>query len=159
MKTVKAYIALGANLGDCQATLQQALTMLAQVPQTQVCSVSDFMWTEPVGGPAGQSAYLNAAAELETSLSAKELFDQLQRIEAHLGRDRSREQRWGPRTCDLDLLMWDDLVMDTEELTLPHPRMHERDFVLVPLSQIAGHAVHPVLKKRICELLEELTTQ
>ena len=99
---------------------------------------------------------MQTAAELETPFSPDDLLGVLQEIESALGRDRTREQRWGPRTCDLDLLLLGDIVMETESLTIPHPRMHERSFVLQPLAQIAPHALHPVLNKSVAELLAEL---
>jgi len=151
-----AYIALGANLGDRSETLRSALEMLDESPGVSVACVSEMIRTEPVGGPGGQGDYLNAAARLETTLVPLELLVLLQGIERWLGRDRSGEQRWGARTCDLDILLIDDEVMETTELTIPHPRMHERRFVLAPLNEIAPDAVHPVLKSTVASLLADL---
>ena len=151
-----AYIALGSNLGDRAETLAAAIAMLDRREGVSVICVSEMIETEPVGGPGGQGDYLNGAAEIETSLAPGELLAVLQDIERKLGRDRRSEQRWGCRTCDLDILLIGDVVMDTPELTIPHRRMHQRRFVLAPLNEIAGEALHPVLDKTISALLADL---
>ncbi len=151
---MKAYIALGSNLGDRGGWLEQALKALREHPAVAVLRISSFLETEPVGGPAGQGLYLNAAAELETTLSADELLHVLLDIEVRLGRVRA--ERFGPRTIDLDLLLYGTLTCESPTLTLPHPRMHERVFVLRPLAEIAPQLVHPELGHTIVELLEEL---
>ena len=135
-----AYIALGSNLGDRRQFLEQALQLLRQAP-VQIVRVSSYHETAPVGGPPGQGAYLNAAAELETDLPPRDLLHLLLDIETRLG--RIRQERFGPRTIDLDLLLYGDTNSDDAELMLPHPRMHERLFVLVPLAEIAPRARHP----------------
>ena len=150
-----AYIALGSNLGDSSATLMEAVKRMDGIDGVCVRRVSQMIQTEPVG-PAGQPEYLNGAAEIETTLQPRELLAALQKIESALGRDRTCEQRFGPRTCDLDILLVGDLVMETEELTIPHLRMHERLFVLRPLAEIAPQTVHSKLGRTISDLLAEL---
>jgi len=152
----RTLIALGSNVGDRRAILERAIIMLSHTPGVRMIAFSWFQETAPVGGPAGQGPYLNAAAELETALAPRDLLAALHEIERSLGRDRSREARWGPRTCDLDILLMEGTVLNTEELTIPHPRMHERLFVLRPLAEIAPSACHPVLHKTVAELLAAL---
>jgi len=147
---------MGSNLGDREGTLRRAAAMLDR-HDVRVRAVSRFIETAPVG-PAGQGPYINAAAELETTLTPHGLLAVMMDIERTLGRDRDRGQRWGPRTCDLDLLLFGSAILDTPDLTLPHPRMHERRFVLEPLANIAPDVVHPVLKKTIRQLANRLGT-
>ncbi|MEL6796754.1 MAG: 2-amino-4-hydroxy-6-hydroxymethyldihydropteridine diphosphokinase, partial [Planctomycetota bacterium] len=131
---------------------------LDALPSIAVVRTSSVIETEPVG-PQDQGPYLNAAAVLETTLRPHELLECMLGVEHWLGRDRSREQRWGPRTIDLDLLSYRDTVLRTPELTLPHPRLHERGFVLRPLAEIAPYAVIPGLNSTPTELLAELGTR
>ncbi len=152
-----AYIALGGNLGDRRAFLDQALEALGRTPGVRVVRVSRYWETAPVGGPAGQGAYLNAAACLEVDLATHELLRVLLAIEQQLG--RVRQERYGPRTIDLDLLLHGDRVIDELGelgLTVPHARMHERAFMLGPLVEIAPTVTHPVLKRTAVELLAAL---
>lgn len=150
-----AYIALGANLGDRAANLRGAVEMLAASPGVRVVAVSPFFETEPEGY-TDQPAFINAAAEVSTTLSPRELLELCLDVENRAGRVRT--QKWGPRTLDLDILMYGDIVMDTEELKIPHPLMHVRRFVLEPLAEIAPDAVHPVTGRTITRLLEEVSS-
>jgi 2-amino-4-hydroxy-6-hydroxymethyldihydropteridine diphosphokinase len=134
-----AFVALGANLGDAQAALRAALDGLARLPGTALIAVSSFYRTAPVDSDGPD--YLNAVARLRTACAPLELLDRLQALENAAG--RSRPYRNAPRTLDLDLLRYDDLRLDDPRLRLPHPRMHERAFVLVPLAEIAPGLVPP----------------
>ncbi len=149
-----AYLGLGSNLGDRLETLRAALRRIRAEPGSRLLSNSAFYETDPVGGPSGQPAYLNAAAVIETDKSPDDLLQFLHAIEHSFGRVRTVKD--GPRTLDLDLLLYDDLILDTPELTVPHPRMHERAFVLAPLNDIASNVSHPKLGKTVLELLQTL---
>jgi 2-amino-4-hydroxy-6-hydroxymethyldihydropteridine diphosphokinase len=130
-----AYIGLGANLGDRRATIERAVDLLRAAPHVQVLAVSPLRETDPVGFE-DQPPFLNGAVAVETSLSARELLDLLLEIERRLGRTRGGP-RFGPRTIDLDLLVYGDVELDEPGLTLPHPRLHERRFALEPLAELA----------------------
>jgi 2-amino-4-hydroxy-6-hydroxymethyldihydropteridine diphosphokinase len=132
------------------------MQQLATIPQTSLLTPSSFRETKPAGGPQ-QAVYLNAAATLETTLSPQQLLAQLQRIENELG--RVRNERWGPRTIDLDLLLYDQLELETPELMLPHPRMSFRRFVLEPAAEVAAEMVYPVNGWTILQLLQHLNRQ
>ena len=136
----RAYVGLGSNLGDRMATLDAAVRALDADRLTHVMAVSHVYETEPVGGPP-QGMYLNAVAVLETDRDPRDLLDLLQATEAGLGRRRG--ERWGPRTLDLDLLLYDGPPIDSPELTVPHPRAKERAFVLVPLVDADPFARFP----------------
>jgi 2-amino-4-hydroxy-6-hydroxymethyldihydropteridine diphosphokinase len=147
-------ISLGSNLGDRLNNLNGALESLRRTPGVTVCEVSRFRETEPVGGPPGQGVFLNAVAMLETDLEPIALLHRLQDIENQFGRERA--VRWGARTLDLDLLLFDDQTSGTPELQLPHPRMRTRRFVLEPLVEVAPAAVDPVTGRTFAEILAEL---
>lgn len=150
----RAYLGLGSNLGDKQAYLEQAVKALGEAKGCRVAKVSSYLVTEPYGGVV-QDDFLNACLALDTLLSPQELLKQLHVIEqaAH----RERLIHWGPRTLDLDILLYDDEIMETEDLIIPHVEMHKREFVLKPLSEIAPYKRHPVYQKTVTELLEALT--
>jgi 2-amino-4-hydroxy-6-hydroxymethyldihydropteridine diphosphokinase len=152
--SITAYIALGSNLGNRASFLDRALAALESYPGIRVIGVSSYHETEPFGGPPGQGRYLNAAAAISTDLPPLQLLRSLLAVEALLGRVRGEPN--APRTIDLDLLLYGDVVEQSPELTLPHPRLHERSFVLDPLAEIAANAVHPVLATSILELRDSL---
>jgi 2-amino-4-hydroxy-6-hydroxymethyldihydropteridine diphosphokinase len=145
-----AHIALGSNLGDRYATLSAALRRLRAEPGLRVVATSEFYETAPVNCPPGSGEFLNAVVAVETEREPLDLLHLLLRIERQFGRVRSELN--SPRTLDLDLILHGDRIINTPELTLPHPRMHERAFVLIPLAEIAPNVIHPVLKKALREL-------
>lgn len=148
-----AYIALGSNMGDKKAYLDSGVEGLRQTKGCRVLAVSDYLATEPYG-VTDQDEFLNGAMKIRTLLPPHELLDRLHEIEQEAGRERII--RWGPRTLDLDILLYDDLILDDEELHIPHIEMYKRDFVLEPLCQIAPYMRHPVCNRTVQELLEAL---
>ena len=130
----RAYVGLGGNLGPTEVTLLRAVDLLAAEPEIEVLAVSQLRETDPVGN-VDQPTFLNGAVAVETSLSARELLDALLRVEQELGRMRDGE-RWGPRTIDLDLLVYGDEIVNEPGLRVPHPRLHERRFALEPLVDL-----------------------
>ncbi len=146
---VTAYIGLGSNLENPVEQVKTALRELANLPQTRLLLQSNLYQSTPMG-PANQPDYINAVAELETSLAADDLLSELQRLE--LLHQRVRKERWGPRTLDLDLLLYGDQTIDSENLVVPHPGLAERVFVLQPLFEIAPALVLPT-KQVLADLL------
>ncbi len=149
----KAYVALGSNMGDKEGYLNQAVSELKKAEGCKVEKVSDFLVTAPYG-VTEQDDFLNGCLELRTLLSPQELLELLHKIEQKA--NRKRELRWGPRTLDLDILLYEDRIIDEEDLQIPHIEMHKRDFVLKPLTQIAPYAHHPIFGKTAAQLLESL---
>jgi len=150
----RTFVALGSNLGDREATLLAAVERLAALPGTKVRAVSALRDTEPVGY-VDQPRFLNGAAELETRLGARELLDALLEIESSFGRDRSAVASQGPRTLDLDLLLYEDATISEPGLIVPHPRLHERRFVLEPLAEL-DPALNVPGKGQVHDLLAKL---
>ncbi|MHA7880417.1 MAG: 2-amino-4-hydroxy-6-hydroxymethyldihydropteridine diphosphokinase [Saccharospirillum sp.] len=130
-----AWIALGSNLGVPEACLRQAVQRLSELPHSQGLRCSPWYCSAPIGGPPDQPDYLNAICRLDTRLAPMALLRTLQAIETEAGRER--QVRWGPRTLDLDIILYDDRISDDPELTLPHPRAHERAFVVRPMCDLA----------------------
>ena len=143
-------IALGSNLGDSRAILEEAISILAATPGITLLAKSSWYQTLAVGPP--QPDYINGCALVQVTFSPLVLLETLLAIEAQKGRIRT--ERWGARSLDLDLLLYDDLILDTPTLTIPHPRMRERAFVLVPLAEIALNWIDPVTGKAIMELVK-----
>jgi len=150
-----AYIALGSNLGDKQKNIDDALLAIDRLYHTSIIKCSSFIETDPVGYE-DQDTFINGVVEIKTLLSPENLIRWLLSIESDLKRERL--VRWGPRTIDLDIIYYDDIVTGSEEIVLPHPRMHERAFVLIPLNEIAPYKIHPILNKRTFQLLKDLKT-
>mgnify|MGYP001822278951 FL=1 len=157
MSGVTCLIALGSNLGDRLANVCAGVHGLESAGDVEITAVSQLYETAPVGGPDDQGAYLNAALCATTTLDAAELLALLHRIES--GRERRREVRWGPRTLDLDLLVHGGLVSDDPALQVPHPRLHERRFVMVPVCDVAPELVHPRLGRTMADLLADLPVE
>ncbi|MES2014636.1 MAG: 2-amino-4-hydroxy-6-hydroxymethyldihydropteridine diphosphokinase [Patescibacteria group bacterium] len=147
----KAYVGIGSNKGDARAHIHKALEELKKIGT--ILSISSLYKTEPVGF-AEQEWFLNCALLLETELSPKALLTAFKRIEKELGRTPSIKN--GPREIDIDLLLYGETIIHTEVLTVPHSRMHERSFVLLPLSEIAPNVIHPIFKKTVAELRVEI---
>jgi 2-amino-4-hydroxy-6-hydroxymethyldihydropteridine diphosphokinase len=147
---MKVFVGLGSNLGERESMIRLALEDLSRLPGTQLVRASSLYDTEPVG-EVDQPNFLNAVAQLETGLSARQLLWNLHLIEKRLGRVRTR--RWGPRTMDLDLLFYGDEVIEDPDLRVPHPELALRSFVLVPLLELDPLLVHPVTRETLLHLL------
>ena len=148
-----AYIGLGSNLGKRKTNLESSIDRLDKTEKILVTKISSFFETKPVGGPP-QPNFLNSALEIKTSLLPRILLIKLQRIENSLG--RKRMVKWGPRTIDMDILLFENTIINDHNLIIPHPLMHTRKFVLDPLSKIAPDFKHPIFNKTIMELKNAL---
>jgi 2-amino-4-hydroxy-6-hydroxymethyldihydropteridine diphosphokinase len=151
----RALIALGGNVGDVRATFRKAITNICAMAQAALLARSSDYATPP-WGEEEQARFVNACIEVETSLDPHALLFILHEVERKFGRKREKERRWGPRTLDLDLIAYDDVAIDKPELTLPHPRLFERAFVLVPLAEIAPDRL--ISGRRIAEALADVST-
>jgi len=149
-------IALGGNVGDVRATFRKAIANICGMTQAALLARSSDYITPP-WGEEDQPPFINACIEIETSLDPHALLFSLHKVEKKFGRDRDNETRWGPRTLDLDLIAYDDIRLDKPELTLPHPRLFERAFVLVPLAEIAPERV--IAGRRVADALAQLSTE
>jgi 2-amino-4-hydroxy-6-hydroxymethyldihydropteridine diphosphokinase len=150
-----AIIALGGNVGDVRSTFAKAIAHICGIAQAALLARSSDYLTPP-WGEEDQPRFINACIEIETGLDPHALLFTLHKIEQKFGRDRAKEQRWGPRTLDLDLIAYDDVKLDKPELTLPHPRLFERAFVLAPLAEIAPERV--IAGQRVRDALAKLST-
>jgi 2-amino-4-hydroxy-6-hydroxymethyldihydropteridine diphosphokinase len=150
-----ALIALGGNVGDVRATFKKAIVEICRTAEAALLARSSD-YTTPPWGDEQQARFVNACIEIETGLAPLALLKVLQRVEQAFGRERSKQRPWGPRTLDLDLIAYDDVAMDLPKLTLPHPRLFERAFVLVPLAEIAPDRV--IAGRRVAAALAELST-
>lgn len=152
----RAYIALGSNLGNKEDNIEKAINKIKSLNTCKLLKTSKIYKTKPVGY-LEQDDFLNCVIEVKTLLLPSELMKELLAIEKELKRERII--RWGPRTIDLDVILYDDIVTSSDDIVIPHPRMHERLFVLKPLSDIAPYVVHPLIRKRIITLMEELSKE
>ena len=151
-----ALIALGGNVGDVRATFKKAIANICGMAQAALLARSSDYATPP-WGEANQPRFINACIEIETGLDPHALLFVLHKVEQKFGRDRAKERRWGPRTLDLDMIAYDDMQIDKVELTLPHPRLFERAFVLVPLAEIAPDRL--IRGRQIKDALADLSTE
>ncbi|MGB9700300.1 MAG: 2-amino-4-hydroxy-6-hydroxymethyldihydropteridine diphosphokinase [Thermodesulfobacteriota bacterium] len=147
------YIGIGSNLGDSLANCRQAIQAIGAEKGNKIVACSSFYITEPVGRK-DQNWFVNAVIAVETNFSPRQLIEFLMNIEENMG--RKRKERWGPRVIDLDILFYENLICQEDNLQIPHPEMVKRRFVLQPLKDIAPHLVHPKLGKTVSELLDEL---
>ena len=146
-----AYIGIGSNLGDKEYQCERAISEILRTDQNKLLAKSSLFKTKPIGYTS-QDWFINGVIKIETDLEPLELLQVLKNIESRLGRKESF--RWGPRAIDLDILFFDEEKIEMEDLQIPHPRLQERQFVLIPLAEINRNLIHPVLKKSIGELLE-----
>lgn len=149
------YLGIGSNIGKREANIHAAIELLRRNPHFVIVAISHPQETDPVGPP--QRDYINACAQVSTDLSPMELLEELHRVENALGRERTI--KWGPRTIDLDILFYDDLIMDNDKLTIPHPLVSERLFVLEPLVEIAPDFVNPANGLTVLQMYQDLKSE
>ena len=147
-----AYLSVGSNMGDKELNILRAIGEIGKLPSTAIFSLSSFYETTPVG-VSDQPDFCNAAVAIKTALKPAELLDKLLEIETKVFK-RKRDLKWGPRSIDLDILLYNDELIDTQKLKIPHPEMINRKFVLIPLAEIASSVLHPIEKRSIKELLD-----
>jgi 2-amino-4-hydroxy-6-hydroxymethyldihydropteridine diphosphokinase len=147
----RAYIGIGSNLGDRKANTAEAVDRVAKLPATRVVRASSLYESEPLGD--AKTWFVNSVIELETEFPPEELLKRLKAIEKAMGRKRVTGKRWGSRVIDLDILLCDQEVVDKRTLKIPHPEMHKRRFVLLPLAELAPHVVHPQLGQSVSAML------
>ena len=152
----RVFLSIGSNLGDRLSNIQQAVATLSMSDKIKIVKTSSFYETEPWGNK-NQEWFINAALAIDTDYSPEELLKYCQNIEVQLGRIRKENEKWSQRAIDIDILMYDDLVISSKNLIVPHPFMHLRAFVLVPMLEVKSDLVHPVFKKTISELYDELS--
>ncbi len=155
-RKARAFIGAGANLGEPVRQIKQALDELEKSPGVRLLGASSLYRTQPVG-PVEQPPFINAVFALECGMNPHELLALLLSVEEKMG--RVRKERWGPRVIDLDLLFYDEMVISGQGLEVPHPRLHERRFVLVPLVELAPDIIHPVIKKTVFDVLAALPAE
>src|SRR5256712_1659518 len=146
-----AYIGIGSNLGDRKANALEAVDRVAKLPATKLIRASSLYESEPLGD--AKTWFVNSVIEIETEFPAEELLKRLKAIEKAMGRKRVKGKRWGSRVIDLDILLCDQEIVDKRSLKVPHPEMHKRRFVLLPLAELAPHVVHPQLGQSVSSLL------
>ncbi len=152
---MKVFLSIGSNLGNRKENCLKAIEEIKKI-SIKIKKISSLYETEP-WGIKDQPSFINLAIEVETTISPKELLSAIKEIEKTL--ERKETYRWGPRTIDIDILLYDNLIIDDNDLKIPHAHMHERDFVLKPLSEIAPDTIHPVLKKPILQIYNNLCKQ
>ena len=150
----RVYIGLGSNLGDRKANLREAEERIAKMPDTRIAKTSSLYESEPLGD--AKTWFINNVLEVETEFEPEELLKRTRAIEAAMGRKRVKGKRWGSRIIDIDLLLFDNQTVSKRTLKIPHPELHKRRFVLMPLAELAPHVTHPALGSSISELLGAL---
>jgi 2-amino-4-hydroxy-6-hydroxymethyldihydropteridine diphosphokinase len=150
----RVYIGIGSNLGDRKANTLEAIDRVSKLPSTRLLRASSLYESEPLGN--ARTWFVNSVIEIESELSAEDLLKKLKGIETAMGRKRVKGKRWGSRVIDLDILLCDQDVLDKRTLKIPHPEMHKRRFVLLPLAELAPHVIHPQLGQSVSALLANL---